>query len=108
MVAPTPITTSSVPPPAALSRLTARVIGLLMGLAITTTVTTRTRDAGTTSTPRVPLTTDTAARTPTTTSSARHLVAALSLWTVLDLGVGMDLAITTTVTTRTRGASTTR
>ena len=67
-----------------------------------------TGDAGITSTPRVPLTTDTAARTPTTTSSARHLVAALSLWTVLDLGVGMDLAITTTVTTRTRGASTTR
>ena len=107
LAAHTATTTSSARPLVALSLWIVLVPGLRMAPATTRVQTTRTTGAGTTCTPRAPLTTDTAAHTPTTTSSALSLVA-LSQWIVLVPGLRMDLATMTPLTTRTGGADCTR
>ena len=89
------------------SQWTVLAPGLPTELATTTPRTTRTGGAGCTSTALTPLTTDMDAHTPTTTSSARPLVA-LSQWIALVPGIHMDLARTLLLTTRTGGAGTTR
>ena len=77
----TATTTCSARPLVALSQLIVLELGILMDLATTRVLSTRTTGAGTTSTPRALLITVMAAHTATTTSSART-VDVLSLWTV--------------------------
>ena len=99
----TATTTSSARPLVALSLWTVLVLGRRTDLANMFRPATRMRDAGPTSTQSTPPITVTHARSRTTTFLVRR-VAALSLWTVLDLGLRMELARTLLLTTRTGGA----
>ena len=84
------ITTSSAQLEDALSLWTVLVLGLPMDHAPILLATTRTEDADTTRSAQTLLTMDMVVHMPTSTSSAPPVVV-LSLWTVLVLGLPMDL-----------------